>query len=277
MSADVIRAAASTFPDETGLGWDKLHPKALARCSDEALLELVAILMLAERLGRWPSLVGWVLICLIPKADGGRLPIGLLPCIVRLWMRIRLDVVQAWQCSNDRPFFYAGPKKGAAVAAWKQAARAEFAATGDHMDWACSLLDLVKAFERVPHDWLVKQAARYRYPLAILRLSLAAYRLGRVVVINGICTALIWAHRGIVAGAVHATTELRVLLIEWAEQTTRLHRLITLTLYVDDAGIEASGPPLMVKQAMVLAVTHFVQCFENMGMEQVYRLAPGPC
>ena len=100
-----------------GLVWDKLHPKALARCSDVALLELVGILMMAERLGQWPSLVGWVLICLIPKADGGRRPIGLLPCVVRLWMRIRLEVAQAWQCANDRPFFYAGPRKGADVAA----------------------------------------------------------------------------------------------------------------------------------------------------------------
>ena len=133
---------------------------------------------MAERLGQWPSLVGWVVICLIPKADGGRRPIGLLPCVVRLWMRIRLEVAQAWQCANDRPFFYAGPRKGADVAALKQAARAELAATSSHMDWACGLLDLVKAFERVPHDWLVKQAVKYRYPLIVLRLNLAAYRLG---------------------------------------------------------------------------------------------------
>ena len=135
---------------------------------------------------------------------------------VRLSMRIRLDVARSWQSAYDRSFFYAGPHKGAKVASWKQAARAELAASGSHMEWACGLLDLVKAFERVPHDWLVRQAVKFQYPLLILRLSLAAYRLGRVVVVGGISTEIMWACRGIVAGAVHATIELRVILFQWA-------------------------------------------------------------
>jgi hypothetical protein len=267
MTVEIVRAAARTFPIGTGLGWDKLHPRAVARCSDEALMALVRIFVLAELLGQWPQLVGLVLVCLIPKPGGGRRPIGLLPSMVRLWMRIRLDVARSWQTAYDRPFFYAGPKKGAKVASWKQAARAELAATGNFMEWACGLLDLVKAFERVPHDWLVRQAVKFHYPLLILRLSLAAYRLGRVVVVGGISTEIMWACRGIVAGAVHATIELRVILFQWAEETTRLHHLITLKLYVDDASLEAAGPSRMVKREVIGAITHFVKCVEAMGME----------
>ena len=92
-----------------------------------------------------------------------------------------------------------------------QAARAELASTSSHMEWTCGLLDLVKAFERVPHDWLVRQTVAHHYPLLLLRLSLAAYRLGRVVVIQGVCTKIMWDCRGIVAGAIHATIELRVM------------------------------------------------------------------
>ena len=57
ISLQVLRAAALTFPVGTGLGWDKLHPRALLRCSDEALLALLRFLMLVEILGAWPEVI----------------------------------------------------------------------------------------------------------------------------------------------------------------------------------------------------------------------------
>ena len=104
ITVQIARQAAATFPSGTGLGWDKLHPRAIARCSDAAVLALVRILLAAELLGRWPELVGVVIACLLPKPDGGRRPIGLLPSVVRLWMRIRLDVARAWQRQHERPY-----------------------------------------------------------------------------------------------------------------------------------------------------------------------------
>ena len=144
----------------------------------------------------------------------GRRPIGLLPSIVRWWMRIRLEVVRTWQDANERPFFYAGPRKGAEVASWKHAARSELAHSQRHegICYAALLLDLVKAFERVPHEWLIAQGVRFRYPLLVLRLSIRAYRLHRALVVEGICSALLRATRGITAGSGFATTELRVLI-----------------------------------------------------------------
>lgn len=70
-----VRQAAATFLAGTGLGWDKLHPRAVARCSDESVLPLVRIFILAEMIGQWPDLVGIILICLLPKLDGGRRPL----------------------------------------------------------------------------------------------------------------------------------------------------------------------------------------------------------
>ncbi len=72
--------------------------------------------------------MGVCIIVLLPKADGGYRPIGLLPWPVRLWMRCRRDTIQNWEATMTRPYVYAGKGKGADVAVWKQAARAEAAA-----------------------------------------------------------------------------------------------------------------------------------------------------
>ena len=115
---------------------------------------------------------------LLPKAEGGFRPIGLLPWMVRVWTRSRREAVARWESAVQRPFLYAGKGMGADIAAWKQAARAELAAAASYqVGYGIALLDLVKAFERVPHRLLVQEALELGFPLWILRLSLAAYRL----------------------------------------------------------------------------------------------------
>ena len=42
-------------------------------------------------------------------------------------------------------------------------------------------MDLVKAFEKVPHHLVVKAARKHRFPLQLLRFSLASYRLQRSI------------------------------------------------------------------------------------------------
>ena len=107
-------------------------------------------------------------------------------------MRARREQAQLWERQHHRPYLYAGQAKGADVAAWKQAARAEHAeAASAH--YAQVLLDLVKAFDRVPHHILMREAIRHGYPLRLLRLSLAAYRLGRSIRVGGAVTDLLLA------------------------------------------------------------------------------------
>jgi hypothetical protein len=66
---DAVRRACASFPAGTGLGWDHLRPRALLRCSREALIALLRILILAELLGQWPSSFGVFIIALVPKTD----------------------------------------------------------------------------------------------------------------------------------------------------------------------------------------------------------------
>merc|ERR1712086_932020 len=175
-----FKAALFSFPNNTGLGWDGIHPRALLRLPDDVLYRWMALMLKCERLGVWPDSIGVVVIVLLAKADGGWRPIGLIPHLVRTWMRVRRDVAVDWEAHCDRKYLYAGAGKGSTVAAWKQAARAEIVAA-TKKQYAQSLLDLIKAFERVPYRVLRREAAKLGFPLRMFRLTSAAYKLPRVI------------------------------------------------------------------------------------------------
>ena len=100
-----------------------------------------------------------------------------------------MPVARAWQAAHERPFFYAGAANGAEVATWKQAARAEVGA-GVRAEYAVVVLDLVKAFDGVPHYWLVRQAQAHAYNLFLFRFSLAVCTMARTIRI-GTCFSVV--------------------------------------------------------------------------------------
>ena len=236
-----LRTAALSFPAGTGLGADNIAPRALARLSDEALKGLCAILMAAELLGRWPAMALMVLIVLLPKPDGGRRPIGLFPVIVRVWARARSHIARQWEADNPRPGLYGGPAMGAQKAAWQAGFHAEAAAL-TRSNYAQALLDLVKAFEKVPHDVVFRLAQKRGFNLWLVRLSVASYRLMRTIGIDGAYSRMVTATRGITAGSVFATSELRIIMLDAMDYTTRIWPSISLSVYVDDCTLEHSGP-----------------------------------
>ncbi len=44
----------------------------------------------------------------------------------------------------------------------------------------------------LPHDWLAAKAAKHGYSLRLMRLSIAAYRLGRALGIAGVFSDLVF-------------------------------------------------------------------------------------
>ena len=241
-----IQKALLSFAAGTGLGWDAIHPRALLRLPDATLLALARLLFLAEAHGRWPEAVLLVLIVLIPKSDGGRRPIGLFPWLPRIWMRARRCLAHAWEAANPRPFLYAGVGAGADIAGWRQAYRGEAAVSVTHAAYGQTLLDVVKAFDTVPHDVLVREAIALHYPLWILRLAIAAYLGPRRIRIDGALSDIVIPERGLTAGSGTATTELRVLLFRIVDRAWRAFPLVTPTLFVDDLSAEASGGPVTI-------------------------------
>ena len=61
---DELLKSLASFPNGTGLGWDAIHPRAIARFPRSLLLQIVLCVMAAEVTGEWPQLVGWVVIVL---------------------------------------------------------------------------------------------------------------------------------------------------------------------------------------------------------------------
>ena len=257
-----VREAARTFPIHTGLGADNLAPRAVARLSDDAIHMLCLLFMAFEATGGWCQALNLVLIVLLPKSDGGRRPIGLFCTLIRVWMRARLWAVRKWEAANALPGVFAGPEMGAQKAAWQAAFAAESANLAG-FDYGQALLDLVKAFETVPHDVLVSAAREAGYPLALLRLSLAAYRLARSIGIDGIFSALIMASRGITAGSGFATSELKALLRDlMILLKARWPELLDAKLYVDDLTLGVSGPPQVVIDTLAEAIDFTVEVLE---------------
>ena len=132
---------------------------------------------------------------------------------------------------------------GAEVADWRPSAIAQLAAEMNcTVEYAQVLLDLVKAFDRLPHWLLLREAIALGYPLRLLRLSLEVYKLKRVIRIGGVVSKCLVAIRGITAGSGLATTEMRLVLVRAVDRQLNLHPQVNPTLVVDDLAADMIAP-----------------------------------
>ena len=148
-------------------------------------------------------------------------------------MRCRRPTIKEWRKRNARSYRYGGAGKGAQKASWIHAAKAEIA-SGSKTAYTSVLLDLVNAFETIPHAHILTAAKKHGYNLWILRLSLRAYRVPRTVVVDGVCSSLQVANLGTTAGSKFATEELACLLLYVCDELLEAHPTLDLTEYVDD-------------------------------------------
>ena len=261
---DLLRAAA-TFPVTTGLGVDNFSPRAVLRLPRPLLQQLADLLNKGEQLGQWDEALELVIIVLLPKGDGSHRPIGLFPGIIRIWMRARSGKAREWETETAGPEYFGCKGRGAQRAAWMAAFEAELA-TARGLDHAASLIDLVKAFEMIPHCHLVQAARQHGFSLKVLRLSLAAYRITRVIGVDSVFSQPVQATRGITAGSGMATSELRLILTDMI-YLLRTTFPVALKLYVDDLTITASGDGVDAARAVAEATDFAVANFKKLGLE----------
>ena len=261
LEVGTVRAAAKTSPVGTGLGVANLFPRALRRLSDDVLYGLCLLYAAVEGLVNWPTAGSLVVIALLRKSDGGRRPVGLFPDFIRIWMRARVDLVRRWEAAHALPCIYGGVGMGAQRAVWQVAFCAESAASGG-LEYGRALLDLVKAFEKIPHRHLFAAAVKHGYDCCLLRLCLAAYRLARSIGIDGVYSRMVIAVLSITAGSGSATSELRLLMIDVVSKLARSFPPICITLCVDDLTLVVAHEDHteMAARTFVRYVCHKSQC-----------------
>ena len=168
-------------------------------------------------------------------------------------MRARRDLISDWERGHSRSWVYAGVGKGADMAAWRQSASAELAAamkTG----YTQALLDLVKAFDHVPHDVLFREAVKLGYPLWILRLALATYKLQRVIRVGNVVSRVVVATKGMTAGSGSSTTEMLLVMFSIVISAITAHPCVSPFLFVDDLAIETYGSPAFIRKHYTLNI-----------------------
>ena len=154
-------------------------------------------------------------------------------------MRARAAKLRQWEREHDHPALYGSSTKAATKATWLSAWEAE-AAKDRGAVFAQALLDLTKAFETIPHQRLWEMAQQKGYPMKVLRLALAAYRMPRAVVADGVYSRKIQATRGITAGSGTATAELRLLILQLLNILDVQCPQVTAAVYVDDINLEST-------------------------------------
>ena len=103
LNAHEILQAGNCFKLRTGRGAEDFHPKWFAFLPESARAEFAELLNRLEVSGCWPEQLRATLIKLIPKAKGGKRPIGLLVALIRLWERARVLEVRQWKATAFRP------------------------------------------------------------------------------------------------------------------------------------------------------------------------------
>ena len=112
-------------------------------------------------------------------------------------------------------------------------------ARGQHC--AGLLTDLLKAYEYVRRDKLISVANATGFPVAILRMCLAAYSGPRRILVDGQRTQpFSIGSRSLIAGCSFATTLLKVYLIKVFDMLSRWHSGVELHVFVDDVGMNAT-------------------------------------
>ncbi len=252
-AVEQFRRAARSFPRTTGIGVEGILPADLDALDDMGIDACIDVMMACEAVGYIPKAIALVLVKMIPKKDGGRRPIGLLPSLYRVWAKVRRGEVRDWERKWAGPYFAAGPGKAADTAAWVSALRAELAAASNASS-ATVLWDLLKCFEHGQHFLLAEEAAAVKFPVAIARMSAEMYCAERRLIVDDAVSGAIHPTRGFMAGCARALALIKVVMVRKMDAYVARHPRVNLDLYVDDVELQATGTRRII-DTMTAAVT----------------------
>ena len=274
ITAEQVRRAAKTFKAQTSLGCDSFSPADLASLSTELRSCVAEFLNHVESQGSWPEAVGTALIHLIPKPDGGRRPVGVLPTIVRVWERVRKPIVQTWLEDNARSYDWATRGRSSEGAVWHLSILDE-AAAANGLASGSTFMDLAKAFEHVSLRHVWEAGVKHKFPLALLRLILEAFAFSRRLCYNGAISDPVDTLSAVLAGGGFAQVALLLTLIDPLDRIQAKYTIgTTLCLYVDDIAVHVVGQPGVVATLMAACTDDIITALEDDLEMKVSRRDP---
>ena len=239
VSAEDVSKVASKFKAGT-CAPAGTHPRHLGWFHD---LEATACLLnLVTTTGLMPTCEQELLSAQYPKPlGGGRRPIGQFKALYRVWGKCQRHHLRSWQRElDDGGILNTGEGRKVTDCVWRSAVRGE-TSEGLQRSFLVLLWDLAKAFEKVNHSKLILLARSVKFPAAILRVVVNAFRWTRYVVMDGMVADGVLPDNGVVAGCFAATYALAAYLITDLKAQQERHPEVLLTVHVDDIGQEVSA------------------------------------
>ena len=237
-TVEELRRVAASFKKGTAQGWDSLAPRAIGWLSTELLEVIIDFFATLERVGTWPAGISKTIVHLIPKASGGRRPIGVLATFVRVWEAMRKPIVWQWRAQIERPYNWAATGRSAEMGVWGQSLKDEVA-RGKGQQRGAVMYDLAKAYEMVRLELVWEHGRRWRFPKIILRLLLECFAFIRHLMFKGAVAEGVETLSAILAGSAFALDALAALMTSLLDELAVIHPRIDFVLFVDDLSTHA--------------------------------------
>ena len=136
------------------------------------------------------------------------------------------------------------------------------------MDDSALMEDIEKCSEHVQHHRLQQKAKGWKFPVVLLRATVASYRWERCVLYQKMLMLPICPKRGIVAGSSAATPELKLFLADLVHEIRSVHAQVSISIYVDDVNLEAiERSEMRAAENLVEAGIDFVAGVQLEGLE----------
>ena len=262
--ADIERVAA-TFPIGTAMGADQFQPKLIEGLSAGAHDRMTQLLNGVERAGEWPGRCMLAIMVSLGKPGGGTRLIALLQTLVRVWSRARRSYTKQWEDAHRHPCFYGCTGRSSSAAAMDRDLQEEAAvAAGGYSTTV--LLDLAKAFDSVAWDVFVAEAAATGFPMQLLALILQTYHMARVVKVERSLSRACQVFQSILAGCMHATTGLNIVLYRAVIRTAAANPRTTIRFFVDDGTVQATGPGMTPARRAVHCAGMLLQEYKGLRL-----------
>ena len=169
-------------------------------------------------------------------------PIRLLPGMLRPLTRwTRNTVGSTWaSTAGSRPYIFGTAGASCETCVWIQAAAAEYA-TCMGLVALSILFDLSKAYEHLRFHLLAAKANTLHFPLRLLRLLVALYKMDRAVTLDGATSAPFSPWSGAVAGCSFADLTMRIFIICALDAVKAHWPSIRPAAVVDDIQLQSIG------------------------------------